>query len=1049
MPEQSPQEAPCYTLIHQADAFDAQSSLGRLRQALEKGSDDAKIDALRQIIIAHVNGETGLDGLLMHVIRFVLPSKNKILKKLLLFYWEICPKRKADGTPREELILVVNALLNDLQSPNEYVRGATLRLLCKMRDPEVVTPLIPAVRECLKHRVSYVRRNAVNAISSLYQAVPALIPDAVEFIEIALAEEVDSACKRAMFVMLCDANQQAALSYLAGVLDQFDLFDDTMQTAAIELIRKEYHRLSSTVGGMAAGAGSRARGAAGVEPAKLLQAVHQLATTASTRSWVRFEAASAILAMTTHPTLVKDAARTLISLVVSEPDSNIKLTILDMLERMRAEPSNDAVDRAGVLADLALDCAPILLNLDVEVRRKGLGFMSSLLSRQNVREMVALFKKELARTIAAASESKESEAAENAEYRQQLLSAVNSCAQRFPDVASDVAHVLFETLTAELDNSTGSSKNQAGADVVGFLRELTEVYADLRPSIVAELIGLFGSNLRGSRVIRGALWILGEFAITTDEIRSTWDAIRASIGPIPLLSAEQAALDRKNSGDDAATSPAASSTGAGSSGRRILADGTYATESAFGGETGSPAGSSGSERPAIRALLLDGDFFVATSLANALTKLVLRINTLARSDSAAVPAKDVNLLHAEAMLILTGIIRLGHSQFVKTGIDEDSTDRINTCLRVLDALSRSRIDPATKDAAPSTGDQEFIGSTHRAFSRFVERGRAKADAQRKAVEAASPASGAKIGVSVDDGIRTRWLSRRGPGGGVAGKPGSAPLDQNEVDMRAALGRTSNVTAGTKRLDSVVQLTGYSDPVYCEAYLTIRNMDIALDFLVVNQTSDTLRNLSLELATLGDLKVVERPGTYNLGPQGFLSCKATVKVSSTETGLIFGNIVYDGPGHTDAISGGCVILNDIPVDIMEYIKPGTVTLAQFRSMWAEFEWENKVTVNPPVETDLRKYLQHIMDVTHMACLTPEAALSGDCGFLAANLYARSSFGEDALANISIEKQGNGPIVGHIRIRSKLQGIALGLGDKITLAQKAAAASAAAAAASASA
>ncbi|KAG8052569.1 hypothetical protein GUJ93_ZPchr0001g33171 [Zizania palustris] len=64
----------------------------------------------------------------------------------------------------------------------------------------------------------------------------------------------------------------------------------------------------------------------------------------------------------------------------------------------------------------------------------------------------------------------------------------------------------------------------------------------------------------------------------------------------------------------------------------------------------------------------------------------------------------------------------------------------------------------------------------------------------------------------------------------------------------------------------------------------------------------------------------------------------------------------------------------------------------------------------------------------------SALDGECGFLAANLYAKSVFGEDALVNISIEKQFDGKLSGYIRIRSKTQGIALSLGDKITLKQK---------------
>ena len=43
-----------------------------------------------------------------------------------------------------------------------------------------------------------------------------------------------------------------------------------------------------------------------------------------------------------------------------------------------------------------------------------------------------------------------------------------------------------------------------------------------------------------------------------------------------------------------------------------------------------------------------------------------------------------------------------------------------------------------------------------------------------------------------------------------------------------------------------------------------------------------------------------------------------------------------------------------------------------------------------------------------------------------------FGEDALVNVSIESN-DGEISGFIRIRSKTQGIALSLGDKITLKQ----------------
>ena len=44
-----------------------------------------------------------------------------------------------------------------------------------------------------------------------------------------------------------------------------------------------------------------------------------------------------------------------------------------------------------------------------------------------------------------------------------------------------------------------------------------------------------------------------------------------------------------------------------------------------------------------------------------------------------------------------------------------------------------------------------------------------------------------------------------------------------------------------------------------------------------------------------------------------------QVSSTETGVIFGNIVYEGTGYAER---SVVVLNDIHIDIMDYISPAT-------------------------------------------------------------------------------------------------------------------------------
>lgn len=139
---------------------------------------------------------------------------------------------------------------------------------------------------------------------------------------------------------------------------------------------------------------------------------------------------------------------------------------------------------------------------------------------------------------------------------------------------------------------------------------------------------------------------------------------------------------------------------------------------------------------------------------------------------------------------------------------------------------------------------------------------------------------------------------------------------------------------------------------------MQNVHLRIELL----TGDTLQNCTLELATLGDLKLVEKPQPVVLAPQDFCNIKANVKVASTENGVIFGNIgayqyysfdwllrwaiitelfflVYDVSGATS--DRNVVVLNDIHIDIMDYIVPASCTDTEFRQMWAEFEWENKV------------------------------------------------------------------------------------------------------------
>lgn len=634
---------------------------------------------------------------------------------------------------------------------------------------------------------------------------------------------------------------------------------------------------------------------------------------------------------------VKAAATKFIELAIKEADNNVKLIVLDRVDQLRKR-------NEGVLNDLTMEILRVLSSPDIDVRRKALQLALDMVSSKNVDEVIMLLKKELQKTV-------DEQYEKNTEYRQLLIHSIHQCAIKFSQVASSVVELLMDFI-ADF-NATSA------VDVISFVKEVVEKFPELRPTIVKRLVTTL-SEVRAGKVYRGALWVVGEYSMEPDDIRDAWRKIRASLGEIPILASEQRLLEEVPEEPKEAEQQI-NGHSKPSTGPKVLADGTYATESALTSKSAAEAkleAVKAAQKPPLRQLILDGDFFLASVLSSTLTKLVMRHSEISKDTA------RTNALRAEAMLIMISIIRVGQSQFVKQPIDEDSVDRIMSCVRSLAEFVEKR-----------ELETVFLDDTRKAFRAMVQV-EEKKRAAKEAVEKAKSAT------QVDDVIGIRQLAKKATGDGS---------DEFEVDLDKATGGDSATEDLSSKLSRVVQLTGFSDPVYAEAYVKVHQFDIVLDVLLVNQTSETLQNLSVEFATLGDLKVVERPTTQNLGAHDFQNVQSTIKVSSTDTGVIFGNVVYDGSSSTES---NVVILNDVHVDIMDYIQPAQCTETQFRTMWTEFEWENKVNINSKAKT-LRDFLTQLMACTNMTCLTPEASMKGDCQFLSANLYARSVFGKSKI------------------------------------------------------
>jgi coatomer subunit beta len=949
-------ELPCYTIINVPSDFETPNEL-QLKMELEKGDIKVKTEALKKIIYMILNGEK-IQGLLMTIIRFVLPSQDHMIKKMLLVFWEIVPKTHPDGKLLQEMILVCDAYRKDLQHPNEFIRGSTLRFLCKLKEAELLEPLMPTIRSCLEHRHSYVRRNAVMAIFTIYKNFDFLIPDAPELIANFLDGEQDMSCKRNAFMMLIHADQERALSFLSGCMDQVQHFGDILQLVIVELIYRVCHQNPT-------------------ERSRFIRCIYNLLNSNSPA--VRYEAAGTLVTLSSAPTAVKAAVGAYIDLIVKESDNNVKLIVLDRLVAMKDVPSHEKV-----LQESVMDILRVLSSPDLEVRRKTLSIAMDLVTSRNIKEMVLILKKEIAKTTGVVEQE------DTGKYRQLLVRTLHSTCIKFPDVASDVIPLLMEFLS--------DTNELAAMDVLIFAREAMTRFDNLRPLIVEKLLESF-SMIRSVKIHRATLWILGEYCTQVEDMQALMSEIRQSLGELPIVDDEM----KKAAGEECMEdeSVAAMSSGGGVQ-KLVTADGTYATQSAFSSASTGDKGKKAGDRPPLRKYLMEGDFFIGAALGSTMTKLALRYCGLV-SDT-----RKQNRFTGESMLVITSVMHLGVSGLPEKRITKDDLDRLNLCLKVLSDKSDLMIQVFSTDC------REALGQMLEAQARVEPIG-GKGDRKPAAIQPDAPINFLQL---------TKLDSLMGAG------------DMLDISLSKALGtgRVSASDFASSKLNKVTQLTGFSDPVYAEAYVNVNQYDIVLDVLIVNQTKDTLQNCTLELATLGDLKLVEKPQPIVLAPNDFANIKANVKVASTENGIIFGNIVYDVKGA--AGDRNVVVLNDIHIDIMDYIVPAMCTEAEFRSMWAEFEWENKVSVNTSL-SNLADYLVTLLKNTNMKCLTPDKALSGECGFMAANLYAKSIFGEDALANVSLEKnltKPDSPVTGHIRIRAKSQGMALSLGDKINQSQK---------------
>jgi coatomer subunit beta len=624
-------EKSCTLLVHFDKSTPALAN--EIKEALEGNDVAAKSEALKKAIMLLLNGET-IPQLFITIIRYVLPSEDHTVQKLLLFYLEIIEKTDSRGKVLPEMILICQNLRNNLQHPNEYIRGVTLRFLCRLNESEIVEPLIPSILANLEHRHPFVRRNAVLAVMSVYRLPQGeqLLDSAPEIIEKFLSTEQDQSSKRNAFLMLFTCAQDRAVNYLFTHIDRIIDWGEQLQMVVLELIKKVCRANKS-------------------EKGKYIKIIISLLN--ATSAAVVYECAGTLVSLSSAPTAIRAAASTYCQLLLSQSDNNVKLIVLDRLNELKGS-------HREIMMEMVMDVLRALSSPNVDIRRKTLDIVLELITPRNVDEVVMMLKKEVVKT-------QNGEHEKNGEYRQMLVQAIHSCAIKFPEVASTVVHLLMDFL--------GDTNVASAMDVVVFVREIIETNPKLRVSIITRLLDTF-YQIRAARVCSCALWIIGEYCLSLSEVESGIATIKQCLGELPFYTVTEDGEVQ----DASKKTQQVSSTMVSSRRPAVLADGTYATQSAALETATSPptlVHGSLSSLGNLRSLILAGDFFLGAVVACTLTKLVLRLEEVQ-------PSKvEVNRASIQALLIMVSMLQLGESSVLSHPIDYDSRDRIVLCIRLL------------------------------------------------------------------------------------------------------------------------------------------------------------------------------------------------------------------------------------------------------------------------------------------------------------------------------------------------------------------------------
>ena len=459
-----------------------------------------------------------------------------------------------------------------------------------------------------------------------------------------------------------------------------------------------------------------------------------------------------------------------------------------------------------------------------------------------------------------------------------------------------------------------------------FVKEVLERHSEYRKD-AEESIRNNLYEIKSPKALRVLIWCLGEYSESEDDLNKAYNVLMENIGQIPLTISSK----DKVSNTKAGTQQPEETKQKVITKTVILADGSYGTETIVVDErkhTNQDEIHDLNTRYPLREFIESEEFFLWGVLSITLWKIIIKLKQKLN--------KNFKKMSIDSLIFFCSYLRIHQSN---KKFDPDNKNRIAFWVKVLSDINKTPV---------LVLDKIVSGEGRKILSSIIER-KIEQIEQRKIRKHDK----ALISNAVDPDELIQYRQFREQEQGETGF-------QFDIESDSTMDYDFSNQKKSKEEGEIrhYQLTGLSDAIYVEAKLEIFQHNLNLTLLVVNRTKNTLPSVNVTLLTLGSIKLVSKLPTINLKGYSSETMHASLKVFNTENGGIYGYINYE------AVNPVSIPLDGIEIDFMDSLHPGYCTEVEFKKMWADYEWENKITVNTTItDTAANKIYYQKKIITH--------------------------------------------------------------------------------------